>query len=225
MKKAVIFCILFLVITSGTFAQSDKTSLSLAVSGAAKANRAQLASYVWTRTVQVFIGGELKTTIVSSLAIGPDGKLVTTAVSNTPTSAAPTKGIRGAVAKNKIDDMKTYIDEAVTLSASYMYMSPGKMVDYFNAAGISQSGNTITVSGSNVNQPNDQVLLMLNSTTLAYISETFKTAMSNGDAVAGTVNYKTFDNGLTAIDNLDLELPAKTMKLMVSNTNYAKKLQ
>jgi hypothetical protein len=159
------------------------------------------------------------------LAIGPDGKLVTTAVSNTPTSAPPTRGIRGAVAKNKIDDMKTYIDEAVTLSASYMYMSPGKMVDYFNAAGISQSGNTITVSGSNVNQTNDQVLLLLNSTSLAYISETFKSAMSGGDAVAGTVNYKTFDNGLTAIDNVDLELPAKTMKLMVSNSNYAKKIQ
>jgi hypothetical protein len=225
MKKAFIFCTLFLAVASRALAQSDKTNLSLAVSAAAKANRAQLASYVWTRTVQVFIGGELKTTIVSSLAIGPDGKLVTTAVSNTPTSAPPTRGIRGAVAKNKIDDMKTYIDEAVTLSASYMYMSPGKMVDYFNAAGISQSGNTITVSGSNVNQTNDQVLLLLNSTSLAYISETFKSAMSGGDAVAGTVNYKTFDNGLTAIDNVDLELPAKTMKLMVSNSNYAKKIQ
>jgi hypothetical protein len=225
MKKAFIFCTLFLAVASRALAQSDKTNLSLAVSAAAKANRAQLASYVWTRTVQVFIGGELKTTIVSSLAIGPDGKLVTTAVSNTPTSAPPTRGIRGAVAKNKIDDMKTYIDEAVTLSASYMYMSPGKMVDYFNAAGISQSGNTITVSGSNVNQTNDQVLLLLNSTSLDYISETFKSAMSGGDAVAGTVNYKTFDNGLTAIDNVDLELPAKTMKLMVSNSNYAKKIQ
>ncbi len=224
MKKLIIFCAFSLAICLTSFAQ-DKTSLSLAVSGAAKANRQQLASYVWTRTVQVFIGGELKTTIVSSLSIGPDGKLVTTAVSNTPTKAAPTRGIRGAVAKSKIDDMKTYIDEAVTLSASYMYMSAGKMVDYFNAAGISQSGNTITVSGSNVNQPNDQVVLVLNSTSLAYISETFKSAMSSGDAVAGTVNYKTFDNGLTAIDNLDLELPAKTMKLMVSNTNYAKKLQ
>jgi hypothetical protein len=225
MKKAFIFCTFFLAVAGISFAQSDKTNLSLAVSAAAKANRAQLASYVWTRTVQVFIGGELKTTIVSSLAIGPDGKLVTTAVSNTPTSAPPTRGIRGAVAKNKIDDMKTYIDEAVTLSASYMYMSPGKMVDYFNAAGISQSGSTITVSGSNVNQTNDQVVLLLNSTSLAYISETFKSAMSGGDAVAGTVNYKTFDNGLTAIDNVDLELPAKTMKLMVSNSNYAKKIQ
>src|SRR5450755_1526835 len=132
MKKTLIICGLVLAIFSGAWAQDNKTNLSLQVSGAAAANRAQLASYVWTRTVQVFIGGELKNTIVSSLSIGPDGKMVTTAVSSTPTSAPPTRGIRGAVAKNKIDDLKTYIDEAMTISAGYLYMSPGKMVDYFN---------------------------------------------------------------------------------------------
>lgn len=216
---------MLIVAIVGTVSAQSKTDLSLKVSAAAAANRKQLASYVWTRTVQVFISGELKTTIVSSLSIGPDGKLVTTAVSSTPMSAPPTRGIRGAVAKNKIDDLKTYIDEAMKISAGYLYMSPGKMVDFFNAAGISQSGNTITVSGSNVNQPNDQVTLILNSGTLAYISETFKSAMSSGDAIAGTVNYKTFDNGLTAIDNAQLDLPAKSMKLMISNSNYAQKLQ
>ena len=56
--------------------------------------------------------------------------------------------------------MKTYIDEAMTLSMGYLYMSEGKMVDFFNAAGISQSGNSITVAGSNVNQANDQASLM-----------------------------------------------------------------
>ena len=218
------FCVLILATISAVSAQS-KTDLSLKVSAAATANRKQLTGYVWTRTVQVFISGELKTTIVSSLAIGPDGKMVTTAVSSTPTSAPPKRGIRGAVAKNKIDDLKTYIDEAMTISVGYLYMSAGKMVDYFNAAGISQSGNTITVSGSTVIQPNDQVTLLLNSNTVAYISETFKSAMSSGDAIAGTVNYKTFNNGLTAIDNAELDLPAKNMKLMISNSSYAQKLQ
>jgi hypothetical protein len=225
MKKLMaIFCFL-MVISFGLNAQDAKTNLSLQVSAAAKANRVQLAAYVWTRTTQIFLEGELKNTIVSSLSIGPDGKMITTAVSSTPTSAPPTKGIRGKIAKNKIDDMKDYIDEAMKISMGYLYMSQGKMVDFFNAAGISQSGTTITVSGSNVNQANDQAILLLNSTSLAYISETFKSAMSNGDAIGGTVNYKTFDNGLTAIDNATLDLPAKKMKIMISNSNYAKKLQ
>jgi hypothetical protein len=225
MKKLIGFCCFVLALHVGVYAQDAKTNLSLQVSAAAKANRVQLASYVWTRTTQIFIGGELKNTIVSSLSIGPDGKMVTTAVSSTPTSDPPTRGIRGAVAKNKIDDLKTYIDEAMKISMGYLYMSQGKMVDFFNAAGISQSGTTITVSGSNVNQANDQAILLLNSTSLAYISESFKSAMSGGDVIGGTVNYKTFDNGLTAIDNATLDLPAKTMKIMMSSSNYAKKLQ
>ncbi len=225
MKKILLFSLLCFTIASDLSAQSSKTDLSLQVSAAATANRKQLASYVWTRTVQVFIGGELKNTIVSSLSIGPDGKMVTTAVSSTPTKAPPTRGIRGAVAKNKIDEMKDYIDDAIKTSMGYLYLSQGKMLDFFTVAGVSQAGNTITASGSNVNKPNDQLVLIVASPSLAFVSQTFKSTVTNGDAIAGTVNYKTFDNGLTAIDNSELDLPAKTLKLMISNSGYAKKLQ
>ena len=224
MKKVIISFVLLVGLFSSVSAQTDKTKLSLQVSDAAKANRAQLANYVWTRTVQVFLNGELKNTIVSSLSIGPDGKIVTTAVSATPTSEPP-GGIRGNIAKKKIAEMKTYVDDAITVSAGYLYLSPGKMLDFFNAAGISQSAQTITVSGSNVNKPNDQLVLNLTAGTLAYISQTFKSTVTNGDAIAGQVNYKTFSNGLTAIDNSTLDLPAKNVKLIISNSNYAQKLK
>jgi len=73
MKKTILFCGLVLAVLQTALAQSNKTNLSLQVSAAAAANRKQLASYVWTRTVQVFIGGALKNTIVSSISVGPDG--------------------------------------------------------------------------------------------------------------------------------------------------------
>ena len=223
MKKTIIFCSLMFAMAFVANAQS-KTDLSLKVAAAAAANRAQLVSYTWTRTVQVFIGGTLKTTVVSSLAIGPDGKMVTTAVSSVATDPPPTRGIRGDIARKKIAEMKTYVDSAVKVSMSYLYMSKGGMVNYYDAANITQSGNTITVVGTNVNRTNDQFTSNLSATNLAYISQSF-TSTSAGDAIAGTFNYKTFDNGLTAFNNGELDLPAKTMKLMISNTNYAKKLQ
>jgi len=225
MKKVIFFCCISLAMIGMTLGQSSKTDLSLQVSAAAAANRVQLAGYIWTRTVQVFIDGALKNTIVSSLSIGPDGKMVTNVVSSTPTSEPPTRGIRGDIAKNKIDELKTYVDNAVTVSMGYVYMSKGKMVDYFNAAGISQSGNTITVTGSNVNQPNDQLSMNITAGTLAIISQNFKSTVSNGDAISGMFNYQTFSNGLTAFNSGELDLPAKNMKLMISNSNYAKKLQ
>jgi hypothetical protein len=223
MKKAFLFLSLLFVMATLSFAQT-KTDLSLKVSAAAAANRAQLASYVWTRTVQVFISGVLKNTIVSSLSIGPDGKMVTTAVSAVATDPPPTSGIRGDIARKKIAEMKTYVDDAVKVSMGYIYMSKGGMVNYFDAAGISQSGNTITVSGSSVNQPGDQLKMNIAAGSLAFISQSFSST-SDGDAISGTFNYKTFDNGLTAFDSGELDLPAKSMKLMIANSNYAKKLQ
>ncbi len=225
MKKLLFFCSLLVIISHTISAQANnKTNLSLQVSSAAAANRAQLASYVWTRTVQIFADGELKVTNVSSLSVGPDGKIVTTAVSSTPAKPLP-GGIRGDMAKKKIEEIKTYVDDALQVSAGYLYMSKGKMVDFFDNGGIAQSGNTITVTGSNVNKPNDQLTMNVATGTLAYISQSFKSTITNGDAISGTINFKTFSNGLTAMNNGELDLPAKNMKLMVSNTNYAKKLQ
>jgi hypothetical protein len=225
MKKLLFFCSILTLVSQTASAQANnKTNLSLQVSSAAAANRAQLASYVWTRTVQIFADGELKVTNVSSLSVGPDGKIVTTAVSSTPAKPLP-GGIRGNIAKKKIDEIKTYVDDALQVSSGYLYMSKGKMVDYFDNGGISQSGTTITVKGSNVNKPNDQLTMMIATGTLAYISQSFSSTVTNGDAISGTINYKTFSNGLTAINNGELDLPAKNMKLMISNAGYAKKLQ
>jgi hypothetical protein len=225
MKKTIILCSILASMLQTVSAQSNnKTNLSLQVSAAATANRAQLAGYVWSRAVQVFIDGELKNTIVSSLSIGADGKIVTTATTSTPSSKLP-GGIRGVIAKNKIADMKDYVDNAITVSMGYLYLNKGQMVNFFDAAGISQSGDVITVTGSSVNKPNDQLTLNVHKGTLAYVSQRFKSTVSNGDAVSGTINYKTFNNGLTAINNGELDLPAKNMKLMLTNSNYAKKLQ
>jgi len=224
MKKTIIFCGFLVALTQTVSAQANKTNLSLQVSSAAAANRVQLAGYVWTRTVQVFADGELKVTNVSSMSVGSDGKVVATAVSSTPTKPLP-GGIRGDIARKKMGEMKTYVDDAIGVSSGYIYMSKGKMVDFFDNGGISQSGNTITITGANVNKPNDQLTMVVAKGTLAYISQNFKSTITNGDAIAGTCNYKTFSNGLTAFNSGELDLPAKNMKLMISNTNYAKKLQ
>jgi hypothetical protein len=224
MKKTIIFCGFLMALTQAVSAQTNKTNLSLQVAGVAAANRVQLAGYVWTRTVQVFADGELKVTNVSSMSIGSDGKVVATAVSSTPSKPLP-GGIRGDIARKKMGEMKTYVDDAMGVSSGYIYMSKGKMVDFFDNGGISQSGNTITITGANVNKPNDQLTMVVTKGTLAYVSQNFKSTVTNGDAIAGICNYKTFSNGLTAFNSGELDLPAKNMKLMISNTNYAKKLQ
>ena len=48
MKRVMAISCFITTLCIGLHAQSDKTNLSLQVSAAEKANRAQLAAYVWT---------------------------------------------------------------------------------------------------------------------------------------------------------------------------------
>jgi hypothetical protein len=203
---------------------STKTNLSLQVSAAAAANRTALASYVWTRTVTVFNGGELFLTKVSSMSVGADGKLVATAVSTTP-AKEPKKGLLGDKDRKKLKEVQTYVDDALNTAREYIYMSKGKMVDYFDKAAIKPVDNTVQLTGTHVNKAGDSLNMVIDKKTLAYISESFKSNLSNNDPVSGMVNYKTFSNGLTGVDNGEMTLPAKNLKLTVVNSNYAKKLK
>jgi hypothetical protein len=225
MKKILFFlgCLTGVVQTS-TAQSNNKTNLSLQISSAAAANRTKLAGYVWSRTVQVFVSGELKVTTVSSVAIGADGKVVTTAVTSTPATPPP-KGLKANSEKKKMAEMKTYVDDAISVTSGYLYLSKGKMVDFLDKGTVSQADNTITIVGSNVNKPKDQLNLNVTKKTFEYLSQSFKSTVANGDPIEGTANYKTFDNGLTAFSDGVLELPVKNMKLVISNSSYAKKLK
>jgi hypothetical protein len=225
MKKSfVLIGFLISIFNSLSAQESDKTKYSLQVSAAAAANRAEMAGYTWTRTVQVFVGGELNNTIISSLSLGTDGKIITNSSSTKP-AKPPRTGIRGDIEKKKIDELKAYIDNALSVGMSYLFLSKGRMLDFFDAGTISKKGDSTSIVGANVNTAGDQLTMTIQSSTLAYISEHFKTVVSNGDAMTGNINYKTFSNGLTVIDGGELNLPGKTMKLVIANTNFAKKLQ
>lgn len=225
MKKSIFaFSALICLFQIAGAQNSTKTNLSLQVSAAAAANRTALASYVWTRTVTVFDGGELFLTKVSSMSVGADGKLVTTAVSSTP-AKEPKKGLLGDKDRKKLKEVQTYVDDALSTAREYVYMSKGKMVDYFDKATIKAVDNTLQLAGSHVNKTGDSLNMVIDKKSLAYINQSFKSNLSNNDPISGMVNYKTFANGLTAVDNGEMTLPAKNLKITVVNSNYAKKLK
>ena len=223
MKKIVLLIGLAILTSQLCLSQdaTSKTNLSLQVSQAAAANQKQQIQYEWNRTVQVFVNGELKNTIISAISFDNTGKVKTQEISSTPTSKMK-PGIRGDIERNKIKEVKDYVDGAVKSSMKYIYMTEGQMVDYFNKATVTQPGNTINVQGNGVYQAGDNLTLVLNQGSLAFVSRSFATTYNGTDAVNGTLNYKTFSNGLTTMDAGEIDLPAKNIKLMVSNGNFAK---
>ncbi len=225
MKKTLISICIGMVATQMGYSQgSAKTGLSLQVSQAAAANHKQLMQYVWNRTIQIYVNGELKNTVVSAIAFDSAGKPKATEISSTPTSA-PKRGIRGDIERSKIKELKDYVTGAVKSCMKYIYMSEGQMLDFFNKATITEPGNVINVQANSLYETGDQLIMVLNQGSLSFVKQSFNTTVNGTDAVTGSVSYKTFSNGLTAVDAGEIDLPAKNMKLMMSNSGFAKKLQ
>lgn len=222
MKKTfILLCTTMVAMQIGYSQGSAKTGLSLQVSQAAAANHKQLIQYVWNRTIQVYVNGELKNTIVSNIAFDASGKPKATEMSSTPTSK-PKRGIRGDIERSKIKELKEYVTGAVKNCMPYIYLTEGQMLDYFNKATITEPGNVINVQANNVYQTGDQLIMVLNQGALSFVKQSFNTTVNGTDAVTGSVSYKTYSNGLTAVDAGEIDLPAKNIKLMMSNSGFAK---
>jgi hypothetical protein len=222
MKKIIISTFILILIAPAMWAQVNKTQLSLDIKAKYQQNAQQLAQYTWQRTTQVFMKGELKTTMLSAISIGPDGKLVDQLIEKESTGSIK-PGVRGAIQKNEIEDLKTYVKNAITLVNQYIFMSKGQMVDLFDKGTLSELGGNLQVQGFNFIVQGDNLQFLYNMTSLETVSQTLSTVM-NGDPVKAKVVYKIF-NGVNVVDNFTLDLPAKGLNATVTNSQFAKKLQ
>lgn len=222
MKKIFIGGLMIIILIPALRAQQvDKTKLSLDIKTKYQQNAQQLAQYTWQRTTQVFMKGELKVTMLSAISIGPDGKIVDNLIEKESTGTKK-PGVRGAIQKNEIEDLKTYVKNAITLVNQYIFMSKGQLVDLFDKGTLSELGGNLQVQGFNFIVQGDNLQFLYNMTSLQTISQTITTVM-NGDPVKAKVVYKIF-NGVNVVDNFTLDLPAKGLNATVTNSAFAKKL-
>ena len=122
-------------LTAVVFAQTPQDR-GAAIKEALASNQKALRQYTWVETTTVTLKGEVKKQEQKQCSYGADGK-----VQKTPLpGAAPAKekeqssgGGRGggrvgkAVVKNKVEDMKEYIEKAVALVHQYVPPDPQKI--------------------------------------------------------------------------------------------------
>src|SRR5215472_5654130 len=105
-------------------------------------NQQQLRQYSWTETVEMVLKGETKKREQNDCSYGPDGKVVKNPI-GTPAPPAK-KGLKGKIAKNKIEDLKEYMDRVGSLMRRYVPPDPQAMQAAF------QSGKASLTPGSGV---------------------------------------------------------------------------
>ena len=220
MKKTLL-TILGLIFTLSSFAQVDKTQLSLDASKRYRENLGELSKFTWKRKVEGFVQGKAVMSSLSSVTIGQDRKLNVIVIQQ-QSYVAKKHGIRGAVQKSTMADVNEYVKNAIELTMKYIYLSDGQMVDFFNKGTLSLLDNNLQAECFNLLVQGDHLNYRFDKTNLNYISQDIATVM-NGDPIKATVLYETI-NGLSRVKSVKLNLSGVDVNVNLSNFEFAKKI-
>jgi len=213
MKKVLFLAIAgFMVFTAN--AQIDKTQLSLDVSKTNDHNIKLLSTYTWKRTLVGTSEGNQVVSILSSVTMGPDGKPVNQVIEKS--------GGGKKKPSKKQAEAAEYIKNAVELVSKYIFMSTGQMVDLFNKGTLSVLNDNLNAEAFNFIIKGDHLKYTYDKKSLQYKAQDILTLM-NGDPVKATVSFK-FVNDVNTVDKVVLDLPAKKIKVDMTNMDFAKKL-
>jgi hypothetical protein len=218
-----LFLLLFglIMFVPASYSQVDKTQMSLDVTKKYQQNIGQLAQLTWKRKTEGYVDGKMAMSSLSSVTIGPDGKLNAVTIQK-QSYAAKKRGLRGAIQSSVVSDINEYVKNAVELVNKYIFLSQGQMVDLFNKGTLSILGSSLQAEGFNLLLQGDRINFKFDQSSLLYQSQDISTVM-NGDPVKAVVKYETI-NGINRVNSVVIDLPGPKVKIKLANFEYAKKL-
>jgi hypothetical protein len=187
-------------------------------------NQAQLRQYQWTETTEMSIKGELKKRSQNECRYSPDGKVQKTPLGSPSPSKAPTKGLKGKIASNKIEDMKEYMDRVGSLVHRYVPPEPQALKAAFESGKASlepAEGTLATISMRDYAKPGDKVTLVLDSNTKQLRSFRVATYLdTQADAVSLEASFSSLGNGVSFMEQSVLRAAAKEVEIKTTNFGH-----
>jgi len=199
--------------------QALRAEIANKVTAARQANAAAMQQYTWDQRTEVLEDGVVKDTRVE-LVNWVNGQYQKSLVSNEGPSL-PRFGIRKRIAEAKQKEMQEYMSGLKAQLEQYTIGTSPQLLAFFNKAQVSGPDATglLALSGGSVVSPGDSMTLWVNSTThkaaKAFIATTYQ-----GSPVTMNATFNVLATGLSYMNFADIQIPAKTMEIQVSNFNY-----
>ena len=188
-------------------------------------NKQALQHYGWTETTQISLKGEVKSTKVEQCQYGPNGQVQKTVISQPPPPPQK-RGLRGRVVENKVNDMKDYMEQAVSLIKQYVPPSPDKLQAAASAgnASISPAGpGAVQLQFKNYLQNGDSLVLALDPNTNMMQQVNVNSYLGEQkDAVTLQVNFQSLPDGTSYSASKVLNATAKQIVVTITDSNYHK---
>ena len=188
-----------------------------------------LTAYEWMETTTVFKDGEAKSKTQKKCSYGADGKVVKVPVADPSEEKdkAP-RGVRGKIVENKKEEMGDYVQKCVAKIHEYLPPNPEKLQSIYG------SGKT----NVQVLEPNKKYKLefpdYLQAGDKVGVSLDMEKGLLGGigvstyvdgpsDKISFQLKYALLGDGTEYPAETVLEMPAKGLKILISNDGHKKK--
>lgn len=189
-------------------------------------NRERLRHYAWVESTEVRLKGEPKKMQQNNCRYGPDGNIQKAPVGESSAAKKP-RGLKGKIAKNKIEDIQGYMDRVGSLISRYVPPDPAAMQSAFRTgkASIEGSGGSGPVSLvlRDYAKPGDSVTLIFDTATRKLRSFKVGTYLDEPkDVVNLTADFSTLADGTNYVQQSVLDATAKSIQIKTTNFGHHK---
>lgn len=222
-----ILIISFCLFSQLGFAQSGDIQETVAlIRHKLEESRTRLKNYEWIETTTTYLKGEQKSKKQQQCYFGVDGKLYKIQTGNEASARKP-RGIRGAIAENKKEEMQDYLEKATKIIASYFPPDPAKLSSIFNSGNASiqvlEPGKKFKLDFKDYLLKGDVVSFTVDKEKNMILNMFVHTYIDRPDEqVDFAITYSTLPDGTQYQSESNLEVSAKQVKIVIENSGFKK---
>jgi hypothetical protein len=199
--------------------QALRAGIAAKVTAARQANAAAMHQYTWDTRTELLEGGTVKDTRVE-MVNWVNGQYQKSLVSDQGPSL-PRFGLRKRIAEEKKKEMQEYLSGLKSLLGQYTMDSSPQILSFLSKAQVSgpDASGLLALSGGSVVSPGDSVTLWVDVASHK-ARKVFVATTYQGDAITLNATFNTLPTGLNYMNWADVQIPAKTLEVQISNFNY-----
>jgi hypothetical protein len=240
-----VFTLIVMMASSAAAPQAEdaaaKAQKVAALKESLAANQAALKSYTWTETTEISMKGEVKKKEQKLCRYGADGKVQKTPIGDQPAPKQEQSGGGGGrrgggrmkehVVEKKVGEIKDYMGQAAALVKEYVPPDKDKIQAAQTAGNVSMkpdpSAGTALLTVKDYFKPGDSLAIGLNMAAKALSSYDVTSYVEDpkDDQVTLSVTFDRLPDGVSYPRQTVLDVKAKQIKVVTTNSGYAKNAQ
>jgi hypothetical protein len=202
-------------------------------------NQAALKTYKWTEATEISLKGEVKKREQKECRYGPDGKVQKTPIGGGDTAEKKEEkggggrrsgggAVKKVIVKNKVEDMKEYMEKAAALVHEYVPPDPEKIQAAAAAGNITTTpgaqGCVAAITIKDYVKKGDSLALGFDPAAKKLRSYKVQSYVENpkDDAVSLAVTFASLPDGTNYPQQTVLDVTAKKVLVKITNSGYAK---